>query len=58
MRLARDGASAAPYVGWSSFQQFPSILGFTYTGISGALPGAVSSPGTENSNLPGVQFQV
>lgn len=49
---------AAPYVGWSAFQQFPSVLAFTYTGISGALPGTVSSPGVENSNTPAVQFQV
>jgi hypothetical protein len=49
---------AAPYVGWSAFQQFPSILAYTYAAISGALPATVSSPSVENSNAPAVQFQV
>lgn len=50
-------AKASPYMGWSSFVQFPSLIAYQFTGITGALPASLGNPtGTENSNAPGVQF--
>jgi hypothetical protein len=44
-------------VGWSSFVQFPPIIGWTWTGISGALPATLGAPaGMENNNTPSVQI--
>jgi hypothetical protein len=44
-------------VSWSSFVQFPPIIGYTWTGISGTLPATLGAPaGNENNNVPSVQL--
>jgi hypothetical protein len=49
----------APYLGWTSFYQFPSIVGYQYNAVSGVLPASLGAPASpENSNCPAVQFQV
>lgn len=50
-------SKAMPYIGWSSFVQFPSIVAYQYTGITGALPASLGTPtGNENNNAPAIQF--
>lgn len=48
---------AAPYLGWTSFVQFPSIIAYQFNGISGALPATLGAPSAaENNNAPAIQF--
>jgi hypothetical protein len=50
-------ARSAPFIGWSSFVQFPPLMGYQYAGITGALPASLAAPtSNENSMLPAVQF--
>lgn len=50
-------SKALATVGWSAFVQFPPVIGYTYTGISGALPASLGAPsGFENNNVPSVQL--
>ena len=50
---------ALPYLGWSSYQQFPSVIAYQWTGITGALPASLGSPtGFQNNQAPAVQFAV
>lgn len=50
---------ALPFIGWTSYVQFPPIVAYQYTGITGALPASLGTPnGTENNNCPAVQFAV
>ncbi|HSX28360.1 MAG TPA: hypothetical protein VLF60_02825 [Candidatus Saccharimonadales bacterium] len=52
-------AHAAQFVGWNSFYQFPSIVGYQYTGITGALSSLTGvTPNVENNNVAAVQFQI
>lgn len=52
-------AKAQPYMGWSSYQQFPSIVAYQWTGITGALPTTLGNPaGFQNNQAPAVQFAV
>lgn len=46
-----------PYIGWSSFVQFPPLIAYQYTGITGGLPATLPAPtSNENNNAPAVQF--
>lgn len=50
-------AKASPYLGWSSYQQFPSVIAYQFPGIAGALPASLAAPTAfENNAAPGVQL--
>lgn len=51
---------AQPMIGWSSFYQFPPIIGYNFTGVTGSLPSNVLSltASPENSACPGVKIQI
>lgn len=50
-------SKAIAAVGWSAFVQFPPVIGYTYTGVTGALPASLgAAAGFENNNVPSVQL--
>jgi hypothetical protein len=55
--VVQSYAKANSFLGWSSYNQFPSIIGYQYTGVTGSLPASLSAPTAfENNAAPGVQF--